>query len=155
MVVRQALLDYGTTVGITALSSHIHDISIADVNTTLRVPVVGAVALSIKDITCLHFTEPRELAKLQISNGSFYASSKSLSAKFKYKWSWESQSLPLNGAGGVLPKAHATQPVINPCAFPLLTWLRQSSGRSTHCISATYTVLSCVLNIIQRFLVNV
>lgn len=102
VAVRQALLDYGITVGLEALSSHIHNITIPHVETTLDVPIVGPVDLSIKDIKCLEFQEPRELAKIEISNGSFFASSKALSAKFEYKWSWKSKNLPLDSAGGVL-----------------------------------------------------
>eukprot|EP00892_Ulva_mutabilis_P006037 jgi/Ulvmu1/3805/UM018_0015.1 len=99
VAVRQALLDYGVTVGLDALSSHIHDITIKEVDTTISVPLLGQVDLTITNIKCLNFKEPRELAKVEIENSTFSASSNAISAKFEYQWTWKSHSLPLDGDG--------------------------------------------------------
>lgn len=102
VAVRQSLFDYGITVGSEALSSHIQNITIPRVETTINVPLVGEVDLTITNIKCLEFNEPTQLAKVEIENTTFSASSKAISAKFQYHWAWSSRNLPLDGDGGVI-----------------------------------------------------
>jgi hypothetical protein len=88
-------------VGLKTLKQHAEMIVVPDVSKEIEIPVIGKIKVKITGLHCVHFQEPRNLTKIEITSKSFYAKAQEVSATFEFHWHWETESLPISGSGGV------------------------------------------------------
>ncbi|KAF6254202.1 phosphorylated CTD interacting factor 1 WW domain-containing protein [Scenedesmus sp. NREL 46B-D3] len=94
---RQRLFDYAVTEALDLLDVAAKNIKIPEYKTTLDIPVIGGIDVSVSNVNITNLQVPRELAKVAIESGYYHLKASNLTAQITFDWGWSKG--PLSGSG--------------------------------------------------------
>lgn len=78
---RQKLFDYAVSQGLDILDLAVRKIKIPEYKTTIEVPVIGGIDVSVSNVNISNLQVPRELAKVAIESGYYHLKAENLTAQ--------------------------------------------------------------------------
>jgi hypothetical protein len=78
---RQRLFDYAVTEALDLLDVAAKNIKIPEYKTTLEIPVIGGIDVSVSNVNITNLQVPRELAKVAIESGYYHLKAANLTAQ--------------------------------------------------------------------------
>lgn len=83
LAARQRLFDYAVTQALEILDLAVAKIQIPEVKTTIEIPVIGGIDVTVSAINITNLSVPRELAKVAIESGYYHLAAANLTAQVR------------------------------------------------------------------------
>jgi hypothetical protein len=80
---RQRLFDYAVTEALDLLDEAAKKIKIPEYKSTLEIPVIGGIDVSVSNVNITNLQVPRELAKVAIESGYYHLKASNLTAQVR------------------------------------------------------------------------